>query len=155
MVDVGVGDDDLLHLQLVFADDGKNVFDVVARIDDHGFVRRLVADDRAVTLQRTDGKYLVDHAFIFAQEATINHLSGREKSKLPGKAFLLGFLQVQGLLFDSAGKRRQSAAAGAVDRLAAAAVDRAAAEATAALGSYTAETAGGASNCASDFTSSG
>jgi len=91
VVDVGVGDDDLLHPSACFPDDGKMSSMSSPGSDDHGFVRRLVADDRAVTLQRTDGKYLVDHAFIFAQKATINHLSGREKSKLPGKAFLLGF----------------------------------------------------------------
>jgi hypothetical protein len=61
VIDVGVSDDDLLHFQLVLADDGENVFNVVARIDDHGLVRGLIADDRAVTLQRAYGKDLVDH----------------------------------------------------------------------------------------------
>jgi hypothetical protein len=78
VIDVGVGDYDLLHFQLVLADDGENVFNVIARVDDHGFVRRLIADDRAVTLQRAYGKDLVDHHFIFAQAETIHQtLSSR------------------------------------------------------------------------------
>src|SRR5208282_1510023 len=64
VIDVGVGDDDLLHFQLVLTDDGKNVFNVVARVNDHGFVRGLIADDRAVTLQRAYGKDFVDHQSI-------------------------------------------------------------------------------------------
>jgi hypothetical protein len=64
---VGVSDDDLFYFQLVLADDGEDVFNVVARIDDHGFVRGLIADDGAITLQRPDGQYLVNHALIFAQ----------------------------------------------------------------------------------------
>jgi hypothetical protein len=76
VIDVGMGDDDLLHFQLVLTDDGENVFNVVARIDDHGFVRGLIADDRAVTLQRAGGKDLVDHNLIFAQAGTIHHLPG-------------------------------------------------------------------------------
>ena len=61
VIDVGVGNDDLLHIKFVLADDGKNVFNVVARIDDHGLVRGLIADDRAVTLQRADGEDLMNH----------------------------------------------------------------------------------------------
>jgi hypothetical protein len=37
-------------------------------------VRGLVAGDGAVTLQRADGKDLVDHGLIFAQTETIHHL---------------------------------------------------------------------------------
>jgi hypothetical protein len=75
VIDVGVGDDDLLHIKLVLADDGENILNIVAWIDDHGFVRDLVADDGAVTLQRADGKDLMDHELIFAQAKTIHHLS--------------------------------------------------------------------------------
>ena len=66
VIDVGVGDDDLLHLQFMLADDGENVFNVVARIDDHGFMRGLIADDRAVALQRADGKDLMYHSVPFS-----------------------------------------------------------------------------------------
>ena len=74
VIDVGVGDDDLFYYQVVLADDGENIFNIVARIDHHGFVRGLIADDGAVTLQRADGKDLVDHNLIFAQAGTIHHL---------------------------------------------------------------------------------
>jgi len=83
VVDVGVGYDDLLHVKLVLADDGKNVFNVIARIDDHGFARGLVADDRAVTLQRADGQDLVDHSLIFAQAETIHHAGSQEAGLRP------------------------------------------------------------------------
>ena len=75
VIDVGMGDDDLLHIKLVLADDGENVLNIVARIDDHGFVRGLVADDRAVTLQRADRQDLVDHSLIFAQAEAIHHFA--------------------------------------------------------------------------------
>src|SRR5260370_40503585 len=61
VVDVGVGDDDLLDLQIVFVDDSLDVFDVVAGVDDHGFVSGLVADDGAIALQRADGADFMDH----------------------------------------------------------------------------------------------
>ena len=68
VVDVGVGDDDLFDLEIVFADQGQDVIDVVAGVDDHGFVGGLVADDRAVALQRADGEDFVDHAFIVVRD---------------------------------------------------------------------------------------
>ncbi len=64
VVDVGVSDHDLLHRQVVFADCFENVVDVVARIDHHRLARGLVADDRAVALQRADREDFVDHPFI-------------------------------------------------------------------------------------------
>ncbi len=66
VVDVGVGDDDLFDLEIVFADQGEDVFDFVAGVDDHGFVRGFVADDGAVALQRADGEDFVDHGDIVA-----------------------------------------------------------------------------------------
>jgi len=66
VVDVSVGDDDLFDLQVVLADEGEDVFDVVAGVDDHGFVGGLVADDGAVALQRADGEDFVDHGSIVA-----------------------------------------------------------------------------------------
>ena len=61
MIDVGMGDDDLFHLQLVPPDDREDVFDIVARIDDHRFARGFIADDRTIALQRADGKDFVNH----------------------------------------------------------------------------------------------
>jgi len=37
VVDVGVGDDDLLDLQVVLLDQRNDLFDVVTGIDDDGF----------------------------------------------------------------------------------------------------------------------
>ena len=50
MIDVGVRDHDLLDLQVMLADKRKDVLNIVAGIDDHGFARGLVTDDRAVAL---------------------------------------------------------------------------------------------------------
>src|SRR5260370_22315633 len=66
VIDVGVGDDDLFYYQVVLTDDGENILNIVARIDDHGFASGFVANDRAVTLQRTYGKDLVNHALQFS-----------------------------------------------------------------------------------------
>ena len=43
MVDVGVGDDNLLHRQSMLLHDAENVVDLVAGIDDHGLFGLLVA----------------------------------------------------------------------------------------------------------------
>jgi hypothetical protein len=64
MVDVGVGDDDLFDLQVVLADEGENILNVVAGVDHHGFVSSLVANNGAVALQRADGENFVDHGLI-------------------------------------------------------------------------------------------
>jgi len=45
VIDMGVGNNDLLHIQFVLTDDRENIVDIVARVDDHGFVRGLIADD--------------------------------------------------------------------------------------------------------------
>src|SRR5882724_6659495 len=66
MVDVGVRDDDLLHLQIMLADDGGNVFNVVAGIDDHRFARGLVPNDGAIALQRAHWQNFVNHAVQFS-----------------------------------------------------------------------------------------
>jgi len=76
MIDVGVGDDDLFYYQVVLMDDGENILNIVARIDDHGFVCGLIADNRAVTLQRAHGKDFMNHSLIFAQAEAIHHLPG-------------------------------------------------------------------------------
>ena len=47
--------------ELVLADQGENIFDIIARINHHGFVRDVIANDRAITLQRPDRKDFVDH----------------------------------------------------------------------------------------------
>ena len=61
VINVRVGDDDLLHRQPVSLHHGHDVFDVVAGIDDHGFFCLFIADHRAIALQRADREDLVDH----------------------------------------------------------------------------------------------
>ncbi len=69
VVDMGVRDDDLFDLQVVLADERENILDIIAGIDDHGFAGRLIADDGAVALQRTDRENFVDHGLIVATAA--------------------------------------------------------------------------------------
>jgi len=61
VVDVGVGDDDLLDDEVVFGEEGHDSGDVVAGVDDDGFVGGLVAEDGAVALEGTNGEDFVDH----------------------------------------------------------------------------------------------
>jgi hypothetical protein len=59
-----MGDDDLLDLQVMLAEEREDVVNVIAGVDDHRFARSLVANNRAVALQRPDGKDFVNHASI-------------------------------------------------------------------------------------------
>ncbi len=43
------------------ADQSENVRDVVTRINDHGFVRGFIANDRAIALQWANGEDFVNH----------------------------------------------------------------------------------------------
>lgn len=64
VIDVGVGDDDLLEGELVARESGDDAGDVIAGIDDDGFAGDLVAEDGAVAAKRTDYEDFVNHAFI-------------------------------------------------------------------------------------------
>jgi hypothetical protein len=66
VIDVAMGDHNLLDLQVMLADELENVFNVIAGVNDHRFTCGFVADDRAVALQRPDGEDFVDHASIVA-----------------------------------------------------------------------------------------
>ena len=55
---------DLLDFQVMLADEGEHVLNIVSGIDDHRFARDFVADDRAVALQRADRKDFVNHISI-------------------------------------------------------------------------------------------
>src|SRR4029077_17117469 len=66
MIDVSVRDDDLLHFQVVLSDDSDDLFDVIAGIDDHGFARCFIADDRAVAMQRPDREDFMNHQIEFS-----------------------------------------------------------------------------------------
>ena len=61
MVDVGVGDDDLLEGELVAGKGGDDAGDVVAGIDDDRLVGGFVSEDGAVALERADYEDFVDH----------------------------------------------------------------------------------------------
>jgi hypothetical protein len=61
---MSVGNDDLFDLQVMLADEGENVLDIIAGVDDHGFAGGFVADHGTIALQRADGKDFVDHSFI-------------------------------------------------------------------------------------------
>jgi len=65
---VSVRDYDLFDLQVMFADEIENLVNVIPGIDDHGFVGSLIANHRAVALQRADAKYFVDHISSYCSE---------------------------------------------------------------------------------------
>src|SRR6185437_12500372 len=56
MVDVRVGDDDLLDGELVLVQRGEDLRNIGSWIDDDGFARGLIAKDGAVALELPDGK---------------------------------------------------------------------------------------------------
>ena len=58
---MSVGDDNLPQGQAVFLQPGEDFRNVVSGIDDHGFMRCLIAQDGAIAVQRTDGKAFEDH----------------------------------------------------------------------------------------------
>ena len=61
VVEVGVGDDDLLDGELVLGEDGEDAADVVAGVDDDSFVGGFVAEDGAIALEEADGEGFADH----------------------------------------------------------------------------------------------
>jgi hypothetical protein len=62
VVDVGVRDHNRLHLQGMAGEDRQDLVDVIARVDNDGFVRLLVAENRAVALQHAHGNDFVNHS---------------------------------------------------------------------------------------------
>ena len=69
VINVGVCDDDLFDLEVMFADQRENFFNVVAGVNHHRLAGLLVAHDGAIALQRADGKNLVDHNFKLTRPA--------------------------------------------------------------------------------------
>ena len=61
VVDVSVGDEDLLDGEIVSLEEGEDAQNLGSGIDDDGLAGGLVAEDGAVALQRANGKDLVDH----------------------------------------------------------------------------------------------
>ena len=64
MVDVGVGDDDLLDGEAVLLERADDAGDLVAWVDDDGFAGGFVTQDGTVALKETDGEDFVDHDVI-------------------------------------------------------------------------------------------
>jgi hypothetical protein len=64
MIDMGVGDEDLLEGEAERGEATVNAADLIAGVDDDGFTGFLIAQDGAVALQWADGKSLEDHGFI-------------------------------------------------------------------------------------------
>jgi hypothetical protein len=60
-----VGDDDLLQSEFVAGEQGEDLRNVVAGIDDQGLAGGLIAEDRAVALQRSHGKRFEDHGSVW------------------------------------------------------------------------------------------
>jgi hypothetical protein len=61
VVDVGVGDDDLLDGEGVPGEQGEDAGDVVAGVDDDGFAGGFIAEDGAVALEEAYGEGFEDH----------------------------------------------------------------------------------------------
>ena len=61
VVNVGVGNDDLLDGEVVLNEEGEDAGDVVAGVDDYGFVGGFVAEDGAVALEGAYGQGFEDH----------------------------------------------------------------------------------------------
>jgi hypothetical protein len=78
VVDVAVGDDDLLEGEAVFVEKGENLGDIVARVDDHGFAGGLVAENGAVALQRPNRKGFEDHNALTCASACSARCSRRK-----------------------------------------------------------------------------
>ena len=66
MVDVGVGDDDLLEDQAMIGQTGQDFGDIVPRVDDNRLMGGLVAQDGAVAAEGPDWKGFEDHDSGFA-----------------------------------------------------------------------------------------
>ncbi|MCU1224501.1 MAG: hypothetical protein JWQ42_2594 [Edaphobacter sp.] len=64
VVDVGVGDDDLLDGEAVLLEDADDAGYLVTRIDDDGLAGYLVTKDGAVALEKAYGEDFVDHDVI-------------------------------------------------------------------------------------------
>ena len=64
VVNVGVGDEDLLELEAEGVETAGDAVDLVAGVDDDGLAGFLIAQDGAVAFQRADGEGLDDHEAI-------------------------------------------------------------------------------------------
>src|SRR5207245_6335367 len=77
MIDVRVGHNNLLELELMLAEKGNNALDFVARIDNQSLPRGFIADNRAIAAEHSDGKYLVN------QRPTYNTCAKTKRARKP------------------------------------------------------------------------
>jgi hypothetical protein len=61
---MGVGDDNLAQGKAMLMQPGKDLRNVVSRIDDDGLMGNLITQDGAVATQRANGKSFKDHGLI-------------------------------------------------------------------------------------------
>ena len=78
VIDMGVGDDDLLDRQTMLANQRNDLINVVSRIDHHRFMRRLIPDHGTVALQWTNGNDLVNHEVIVLGVSETRERMGNE-----------------------------------------------------------------------------
>src|SRR5712692_9225672 len=71
VVNVSMCDDNLFHLEIVLADEGEDIFDVVTGINHHRLERAFVTNDGAVALQRAHGKDFVDHGLVVGHQSSV------------------------------------------------------------------------------------
>ena len=64
MVNVRVGDEDLLEGEAEGGEAAMDAADFITGVDDDGFAGFLVAEQCAIALERADGEGLKDHGFI-------------------------------------------------------------------------------------------
>lgn len=69
VVDVGVGDEDLLQCEAELSKPAVNAGDFVTGIDDDCFARLFVGEDCAVALEWTDGEGLENHELTLGRES--------------------------------------------------------------------------------------
>ena len=62
MVSSSAVDHDGFDGELMPLEDRKNVFDLIARVDDDGLAGGFIAEDRTVALKHSDGKNFVNHS---------------------------------------------------------------------------------------------
>ncbi len=85
VIDVGVGDEDLLEGETESGEAAMNAVDIIARVDDDGFTGFLVAQDGAVALQWADGEGLEDHGFIVERRPQVKtHPSAAQGTRMIG-----------------------------------------------------------------------
>jgi hypothetical protein len=102
MINVGMGDDNLLHGQMVPLKYGQNPADIRAGIDDRSSQGSLVGENTAVAGEGTDGKYLVNHSQESSEGGRVNSgiAQAKETKQAKPQQFTAGFcaLAAQSLL---------------------------------------------------------